>query len=607
MSDYPPLADYGYIADCHTAALISRSGSVDWMCVPRYDHDPCFGRLLDWHRGGYCSVNPTGEFTSSRRYAGNSLILETMFETPHGRVRLTDCFSMRKGGKHDPDRHLYRILDGLDGDVEMEAIVSPRFDYGALEPWIRKEPGDGRLYAALGGDDGLLVWSDFGLSIFRRHSLRATFTVGRGRRKRLYIEYRKPELIDERFYGRPTPDGIDKRVEYTAGWWGRWSSSMRHKGRYADTMLRSAIVLKGLTNAPTGAIAAAPTTSLPESPGGVRNWDYRFSWIRDSAFTVRALADLGFVTEADGFRRFMERTAAGRADQLQIMFGIGGERALQEREIDTLEGYRGAKPVRAGNAAQSQLQLDMYGELVQLAWRWHKRGHSPDDDYWEFITELVDAAARRWSEPDCGIWEIRGEPRHFVHSKAMCWAALNFGIALATDVGRDAPIEAWAEAREQCKAAIERHGFDEDAGTYVQSFGSKVLDSSVLLLPSVGYIPYDDERMISTVDVLRTKLDSGGLLLRYEYGTDGIEGREGAFLPCTFWLAECLARQGRIEESCAVFERALGTGNDLQLFAEEFDMESDQMLGNFPQGLTHLSLITAALALREALEDAGRG
>jgi GH15 family glucan-1,4-alpha-glucosidase len=343
-------------------------------------------------------------------------------------------------------------------------------------------------------------------------------------------------------------------------------------------------------------VAAAATTSLPERIGGSRNWDYRYTWIRDSAFTVRSLAELGFHAEADGFRRFVERSAAGSAEDLQVIYGLGGERRLDETELRHLEGYRRSRPVRLGNGAARQTQLDVYGHLLLLAYRWHQRGDSPDDDYWRFLVELVEAAATRWSEPDRGIWEMRGEPQHFVHSKAMCWSALEVGIRLAKECSRRAPTRRWAKARDECRRAIERHGYDRKRGVFVQAFDRPALDAALLLLPEAEFVEPTDARMVRTVDAIREELDEGGLLVRYR-GADGLRGREGAFLACTFWLVECLARQGRAEEAREVFDRAASTGNDVGLFSEEYDPKAKQMLGNFPQGLTHLSHIAAALAL----------
>jgi len=602
-NSYPPIDHYGFIADCHSAALVSRTGSIDWCCMPRIDSNSCFGRILDWGKGGYCRIAPATRYESRRQYLKQTLVLETTFQTETGRARLLDCFTMRGGGEHDPHRQILRVIEGLHGKVEFRLDVVPRFDFGAIKPWIRRYRQE--YHIAIGGSDGLLISGDISIKIQHRHDMTANFTVEKGQRRHLSILHRPPENLDENLVDVPDADELNRRLVKTIEWWRAWSGRGQCSGPYAEQLQRSAIVLKGLSNAPTGAIVAAATTSLPESPGGSRNWDYRFSWIRDSSFTVRSLAELNYIREADGFRRFIERSAAGSADQLQVLYGIGGERRLHEYEIDDLEGYRGAKPVRIGNAAESQIQLDAYGELLDLAWHWHCRQRSPDDDYWEFLVELVNKVCDCWKTADCGIWEFRGDPRHFVHSKVMCWAALNYGIRLAGELGRSASVGKWEKAREAVRRAVESKGYDAERGIFIQAFEHSGMDAALLLLPMVGFVAYDDERMIRTVDTICQELGENGLLRRYADGEDGMQGREGVFLACSFWLAECLARQGRLHEAHRTFQRAFAVGNDLGLFAEEYDSAADEMLGNFPQGLTHLSLISAAVALNE-IEGAER-
>jgi GH15 family glucan-1,4-alpha-glucosidase len=524
------------------------------------------------------------------------MVLETTFKTPHGEARLLDCFAMREGGARRPHRQLIRILEGVKGRVEAEVRVSPRFDYGTVKPWIRKH-GEG-LYSATGGNDALVICGEPALVPVGLHDIANKIEVRAGERVRLSIEYIRPELLEFDSPKSLSADEIDRRFDKTVEWWRRWSKRLTKNGGRGEAAARSALVLKALTNAPTGAMVAALSTSLPEALGGKRNWDYRYSWIRDSVFAARALTQLGCESEADGFRRFVERSAAGSAADLRIMYGVGGERRLAEMELPELEGYRGAKPVRVGNAAAGQMQLDSYGHLLELAWRWHELGHSPDDDYWRFLVELVDAAVARWQEPDCGIWEVRGPAKHFVHSKVMCWAAINKGLRLARECNRKAPERRWRAAEKEIRTAVETKGYDRRRGTFVRSFGSRELDSSLLLLPSVGFIDADDERMIRTVDRIRDELESGGFLLRYR-AKDGLPRAEGVFLPCSFWLAECLARQNRWDEAVDVFEHASSASNDLGLFSEEFDPRKKEMLGNFPQGLTHLSHIAAAVALTD--------
>ena len=596
---YPPIGDYGYIGDCHSSALVSRSCSIDWCCMPRMDSPSCFGRILDWDAGGYCEISPNRHCGISRQYLGNSLILETTFRASTGEVRIRDCFTMREGGEHRPHRQILRVVDGVRGEMDLRVEISPRFDYGAVRPWIRSYKKD--HFIALGGSQGLLICGNVILQPNRRHDLEGSCTVREGRRFRLSLLFRKPEALDEEEVEVPDTEELDRRLEETISWWRKWSARTKVSGEYAHEATRSALVLKGLSNAPTGAIAAAPTTSLPEVMEGIRNWDYRFSWVRDSAFAVRSLAQVGHDREADGFRRFVERTAAGSADEIQVVFGVGGERRLQEFEIRRLDGYRGSKPVRIGNAAQGQLQLDVYGEILDLAWTWYRLGHEPDKDYWDFLVDVVNAAMNRWSLPDQGIWEMRGEPRHFVQSKAMCWSALDRGVILAEELNREAPVQKWKKTREEIKQAIEERGYDKRRGVFIQAFDFPRMDSALLLLPLTHFVPYDDERMIRTTDAIREELGENGFLRRYAPDDDGLQGTEGAFLPCSFWLVECLARQGRRKEAHAVFKTALAAGNDLCLFSEEFDPETGEMLGNFPQGLTHLSLIAAAVALDETM------
>jgi GH15 family glucan-1,4-alpha-glucosidase len=592
----PPIGDYALLSDCHSAALVSRSGSIDWCCLPRFDAGSAFGRLLDWEGGGCWSLGPVGEHTASREYVEGTLVLVTTFSAPGAECRLTDCFTVHEGGARHPYRQLLRVVDGVRGTMELATLVQARFDYGGVKPWLRHHGGN--LFSVVGGDDALVVGGDVALSMADHHDLEGSITIRAGERMRLSVSYADPADIDPQPPPLPRADELDGRLSETIDWWKAWSRQVQVAEPYLGEVKRSALVLKALVYAPTGAIAAAATTSLPESLGHGRNWDYRYSWIRDSQFTVRSLTEVSCDTEADGFRRFVQRSAAGSADALQIMYGVSGERRLTEVELD-LPGYCGSRPVRVGNGASTQLQLDVFGYLVDMAWRWHQRGRSPDDDYWRFLISLVDRAIELWAEPDCGIWEMRGQPQHFVHSKVMCWTAVARGVALATECLRQAPLTRWQAAERRIRRAIERDGYDKQRGIFVQAFGSTELDAALLLLPAVDFVAYDDERMVRTTDAIRAELSDGGLVRRYR-GADRLGGREGTFLACSFWLSECLVRQGRLPEAREVFEAANACANDLGLFSEEFDPASRTALGNFPQGLTHLSHITAAVALARA-------
>ncbi len=592
---YPPIGDYALLSDCHCGALVSRYGSVDWCCMPRFDDDTCFARLLDWEKGGHCSIAPAREFTSEWQYLPGTMIVETRFLTAEGEVQVTDFLAM--DAPEEPRYDLVRIVDGLQGDVEMLVEVCPRFDYGEIFPFIRRH---GRqLHSALGSNQGLLIRADMPLETTGRGSLGCRFRLRAGERARLALQFEFPERVDLAVSEDGIrPEAIDRHLDSTRAWWSGWTARMCPPCEVDAHTVRSAIVLKGMTFEPTGAIIAAPTTSLPEWPGGERNWDYRFSWVRDSVFTIRVLHTLGYVAEADRFHDFIQRSAAGSAEQLQIMYGVDGKRRLTESELHWLEGYRGSRPVRIGNAAAGQTQLDIYGELLEMAWQWHCHGHQTEPDYWDFLHDVVQTVCRRWQEADHGIWEVRGEPRHYVHSKGMCWAALNRGLQLAQANGFTAPVEHWTKARDAIRAAIEERGVDAGRGVFVQAFDSSELDAALLILPRIDFVTYDDPRMLRTVQAIRDTLEEDGLLLRYR-GPDGLPGPEGMFLPCTFWLVACLARQGAKDLARTYYERCLACSNELELFSEEYDMDTRQMLGNYPQGLTHVSQIMAWLALKD--------
>ncbi len=507
---------------------------------------------------------------------------------------MIDFFSMRMGGRRRPRRELVRIIEGVRGKMEFEISIVPRLDYGDVKPWVY--PSGDHAYFAVGSNTGLRIFGDVSLQVKADHDLHATVRVKAKQRLHLGLQYFRPEKAHTVPQRRKAGAELRAHFHETARWWRQWARRIVYTDGPGPGILRSAVTLKALTFAPTGAIIAAPTTSLPEHVGGERNWDYRYCWIRDSIFTCWALTNSGAGAEADGVRRFIQRTAAGNADELQVLYAVDGKRRLTEVRLSTLDGWRGSRPARIGNAAERQFQADMYGLVLELSWRWTTQGHRPSEPYWRFLRQIVEAAILRGPEPDRGIWEIRSRPLHFVHSKVMCWAAVDRGIALAEAYGFDAPLAAWRQARQDMRNQIERRGVDHGRNIFVRSFGSRDVDAALLLLPLTDFVAYDDERMVRTTDAIRKELTHDGLLLRYR-SEDGLRGHEGAFLACTFWLVECLARQDRKREARTVFRRACACANDVGLFAEQFSRKKGQMLGNFPQGLTHLAHINAALAL----------
>ena len=600
---YPPIADYALIGDCHSAALVSRQGSIDWCCLPRFDSDSCFGRLLDWSNGGYFQISPAGRFSSRREYLERSLVLVTTFRAGRGEARLIDFFAMRPGGRQRPRREIVRIIEGVSGTMRLNVRFVPRLDFGEVKPWVR--PSTAGAYVAVGSNTGLAIYGDAPLQPGADHDLEGTLEVHADSRYHIGVQFLPPEESERWHPGEKEVPRLQEHYDETLSWWRGWSAKItcqdgrRPPGRSTGTAIaRSAIVLKALCYAPTGAIIAAPTTSLPEEMGGERNWDYRFCWLRDSIFTVHALSNLGLQAEAAGMRRFIQRTASGNAHELQVLYAVDGKRRMPEIDLPKLDGWRGSRPVRIGNGAAEQFQADMYGLVMELSWRWSERGEEPDENYWRFLTAIVEVAIARRHLPDRGIWEIRSRPLHFVQSKVMCWAAVDGGIALSERYGLPAPLDRWREERDGMRKDIEKRGYDRKRGIFVRSYGSKDVDAALLLLPAVDFVAWDDERMVRTTDAIRKDLSRDGLVLRYK-ARDGLRGQEGVFVACTFWLAECLAHQRRRAEAREAFDRACRCANDLGLFAEEFDPKRGEMLGNFPQGLTHLSHVSAALALED--------
>ncbi len=601
---YPPIADYALLADCHSAALVHRRGSIDWACLRRFDSGSVFARLLDWDRGGHFVVRVAGADEPTRRYVDGSLVLETRWTGPSGSAVARDAFTMRPGGRDAPRHQLVRAIGCTDGSVDVEIELVPRFDYGDLRPWLRRL--DGGALVAIGGDDALLLVTDADLALDRDGGrLHATVRLEAGGHLRFSLLSQPAHAIDP---GATRVGEVDAHLDQTIRWWQRWSQDTVAPEPHRDAVRHAACVLKGLTCAPTGSIVAAPTTSLPEQLGGGRNWDYRYTWIRDATLTLDALDRAGHREVASGFRQFLMRATAGHAGDLQIMYGAYGERRLPEQELD-LAGYRDSRPVRIGNAAASQVQLDVHGHILDAAHHWQRDGVALTVDEWRFLRRVVDRAADVWREPDRGIWEVRGEPRHFVYSKVMLWVALDRGVRLVeegvedhAEVDRPADVDRWRRVRDELRATVEDRGVDADGGWFTQAFDTPAVDASLLKLATVGFVDADDPRMVATVDAIRDQLGTDeGFVRRYvTAGDDGLSGGEGTFLLCSFWLVEVLAAQGRVDEADALFGRLLGVANDLWLFAEQYDPGTDLLLGNFPQAFTHLGLINAAFRLDEA-------
>jgi GH15 family glucan-1,4-alpha-glucosidase len=600
---YAPISDYALIGDCHGAALVGKNGSIDWACLTRFDSGGVFCKLLDAEKGGAFYLNWAQLQSSSRRYLPDTNVLETTFVTATGEARVLDCFAMHRGGREAPWKQLLRAIDCVRGQVELEVHIEPRFDYASLHPWLRHHKAE-RVHSAVGGDDAVVLSTD--TSMEPDHDgccWRAHVTLEEGQRRRFALTATRPHDMQLQYLAA---EPFDKRLDGTIDWWRRW---IKRGQPHRPEVTRSALTLKLLTCAPTGAIIAAPTTSLPERLGGTRNWDYRYSWIRDSSMTLAALLACGHPEAASRFRNFIQAATAGRADELQIVYGCYGERRLLEVELNHLDGYAGSRPVRAGNDAYTQTQLDVYGEILDAAHLWLQVDDGLDDDFWRFLQGVVNQAAERWHEPDQGLWEMRGPPRHFVYSKVMCWLALERGINLARDHGRECNVDGWIQCRDRIRADIEEKGIDAKRGCFVQAYGTRDLDASLLRLPLVGFVRADDPRMTRTIDAIRQELAVGPLLRRYlEHVDDGLPAGEGAFLMASFWLVDVLSMANRVSEAEELYGQLLALANDVGLFSEECDLYTHEPLGNFPQAFTHLSLINAAEQLRRARgpEDAGQ-
>jgi GH15 family glucan-1,4-alpha-glucosidase len=599
---WQPIADYGLLADCNSAALVARDGSIDWLCLPRFDSPSVFGRILD-PAAGHWSIRPAGAFTSERRYLPGTLVIETTFTTETGVIRVTDAMVFAAGQRHhqlglDAPHELLRSVEGVSGHVDLVLELAPRAEYGLVRPLFRKEGDGGRTF---GGPNRISVRAGVPVGI-EDVTMRAAFTVGEGDEVGFSLGWIPIEA--RQAHEQTAPEQVAARIADTVEAWGSWEADHDiYDGPHRELVRLSSRVLKGLTYRPTGAIVAAPTTSLPETVGGERNWDYRYSWIRDASLTLEALYVGACSDEAEEFVSFMTSSAGGGAS-LQIMYGIGGEHDLTERELPHLRGWRDSGPVRVGNGAWGQTQLDVYGELLSALSLYRERLGELHPEIQAFVAYLADAAAARWSETDAGMWEMRGEPRHHLSSKVLCWTALDRAVQLAPQLDSFAKLEEWARERDAIRAAILERGWSEKRQAYAQSFDSDELDAAALLMPLVGFLPATDERMRSTIEAIARDLTEGGLVLRYRneegLNADGLVGEEGTFVICSFWLVSCLATAGEVERAEELFAQLSGYANDLGLLAEEIDTEHGEQLGNFPQAFSHIGLIKAAYEIDKA-------
>jgi len=580
-----PIEKYALVGDCHTAALVGSDGSIDWLCLPRFDSGACFAALLGGPEHGRWLLAPAAPSRRvERRYRGDTLILETDFETEEGSVRIIDFMPLS-----DQRWDIVRIVEGLSGRVALRMELVVRFDYGSIVPWVRKA-GDILLLTA--GPDTLELAASVDVAGENLKSV-AEFSVNAGERQSFVLNYR-PSHFDT----RPTIDAGQALIE-TERLWQEWSGRCTYRGQWRHSVLRSLIILKALTYEPTGGLIAAPTTSLPEWPGGVRNWDYRYCWLRDATFTLNALLLAGYEDEAAAWREWLLRAVAGSPDDLQILYGVTGVRRLDEYEVAWLPGYEKSVPVRLGNAAAKQFQLDVYGEVMDTLHLARVAGLAPEPEAWRVQVALLKFLESHWEHPDDGLWEVRGPRRHFTHSKIMAWVAFDRAIKDAEQDGLEGPIERWRQLRDAIHRQVCEDGFDSNQNAFVQSYDSTHLDASLLLIPQVGFLPADDSRVVGTIAAIERRLVVDGLVLRYSTATDvdALPPGEGTFLPCSFWLADSYLLTGRRQESEALFERLLSLSNDVGLFAEEYDARAKRMLGNFPQALTHMALVNTARLL----------
>ena len=582
-----PIEDYGFIGNMLSSALVARDGSIDWLCLPRFDSDACFAALLGSEDNGHWRIAPVGDYTVSRCYRDGTTILETTFETADGAVKLVDFMPL---GDDEYHVDVMRLVCGVRGRVTMSMELVLRFGYGATIPWVRRR--DFGL-SAIAGPDGIELHTDVELKN-ENMCTSAEFEVGAGATVPFSLCYHPSH--------RPRERSVDPmaRLQETEAWWRNWAGQCTFDGGpdhpWYDAVVRSLVTLKGLTYRPSGGMVAAATTSLPEQIGGARNWDYRYCWVRDATMTLYALLSSGYRDEARAWRRWMLRASAGHPEQLQIMYGLAGERRLTELELPWLAGYEGSRPVRIGNAAHAQLQLDVYGEIPDALHTARRYQLDASHDAWAFQQVLLKDLESKWMEPDAGIWEVRGQPRHFTHSRLMAWVAYDRAIRAVEEHGLSGPADDWRRMRDTIREDILENGWSEKRRSFVQSYGSDGLDAALLVMPLVGFLPPEDERIVSTVEAIRRNLTQDGLVLRYrsDEAGDGLSGEEGSFLVCSFWLADALSMIGRRDEAHELFERLLAMRNDLGLLAEEYDPVARRQLGNFPQAFSHIGIVNTA-------------
>jgi GH15 family glucan-1,4-alpha-glucosidase len=592
------IEDYAVIGDTMTAALVSRDGSVDWLCLPRFDSSACFARLLGTEDNGHWSLRPASPVLATRRrYRGDTLVLETEHDTAEGTVRVTDFMPIR--GEH---ADVVRIVEGVRGSVPMRTELVVRFEYGRTVPWARRLDNDVLSFVA--GPDALYLHTTVET---RGEGLTTVgeFTVAEGERVPFTLVW------DFSHHTPPKPPDAVETLDHTVAFWTKWSARSTYKGRWAAEVHRSLLTLKALTFRPTGGIVAAPTTSLPECIGGVRNWDYRYCWLRDATFTLQSLMIAGYTGEAAAWVQWLLRAVAGSPSEMQTLYGAAGERRIAEWEVGWLPGYEGSRPVRVGNAAVDQFQLDVFGEVMDAFHQARRAGIDGDGPAWDFQVELMAFLADAWRREDDGIWEVRGPRRQFTHSKVMAWVAFDRAVKAVEDYGRDGPVDAWRATRDEIHEEVCREGWSARRGSFVQYYGADRVDAALLLIPLVGFLPIDDERVVATVAAVQDDLCENGLVRRYlgeegDEDVDGLPPGEGAFLACSFWLVDALAMLGRHDEAVGLFEKVLSLSNDLGLLGEEYDTTLGRQVGNFPQAFSHVALINAAWGLTQELDPTHR-